>query len=263
MRHILTTLACITGGALVYGACVFPEITYLSDDEASGGAGGAPTTGGGIGGVGGDPTTASGGGGSGGMTLECSVANLGITGLCPGNEKCTVIDPATGEVGCALKGPKAIWTTCSDDSDCGDGHWCDLQLNVCKPFCRNAADCAAFGGECLRAPQSGEPVVDIPNNVKTCISMCSPLTALPCPLTMSVTCAFIGNNQFDCAQSGNQAITSGCGTQADCAPTLGCIGGSCEQWCSPIGSGHANCFFSCTDLSQQIFYMGMPIGSCI
>src|SRR5690606_11060937 len=144
-----------------------------------------------------------------------------------------------------------------------DGSWCDLQRSVCKPFCRNVADCSEFGGECLRAQQAGPPGVDIPNNVKTCISMCNPLTALPCALTMSVTCAFIFNNQFDCAQSGNQSITAGCSEQADCAPTLGCVDNACEQWCSPIGSGHANCFFSCTGLSQQIFYMGMPVGSCI
>jgi hypothetical protein len=265
MRSLYFPFALAFGGACLFSACFFPEITYLGND-ASGGAAGMVATGG-LGGVGGDPTTTTmGGGGSGGSALMCEVANLGVTGLCGSGQKCTVTDATAGEVGCALAGPKADWETCVDDADCLDGSWCDLQGSVCKPFCQNAAACSASSGECLRAKQAGSMPEDIPNNVKTCISMCSPLTAVPCGM-QSVTCAFIGNNQFDCVQSANQTIGTSCSEQSDCARTLGCIdslGLQCEQFCSPIGSGHANCsFFSCASIdTPSVTWMGMEIGTC-
>ncbi len=269
MRHLSPPLALAVGVLLFYSACVFPEITYLTDDETMDATGGTMVVAaggmGGVGGVGGVPaTTTTGGGGVGGMPQNCELANLGLTGLCSGNQKCTVTDPAVGTVGCALAGPKATWETCVDDSDCQDGSWCDLEGTVCKPFCRNAGDCSSFNGECLRATQADGN--DIPNNVKTCIAMCSPLTASPCS-PQSVTCAFIGNNRFDCQQSANVTLGSSCATHADCAATLGCIssiGSNCEQFCAPVGQPHPNCLFSCLSFATPaVTYEGVVIGSCL
>ncbi len=270
MRQFLAlSLASTFTGALLYSACVFPEFNYL--DEGSGGDGGGvggAITSGGFGGGGGMATTVGGGdAGSGGTPLPCEVANLGLTGLCPANQKCTVVNPTTGEVGCGTAGTKARWATCTDDSDCQDGDFCDLNRHVCKPFCRNVADCDAFEGECVPAKQQGASnPPDIPGNVKTCVAMCSPLNGAPCPSGQNVTCAYIGGNRFDCAESENLNIGSECDEQTDCALTLGCVdtlGLSCEQWCSPIGSNHPNCFIiNCSSLGTQLFYKGMEIGSC-
>lgn len=270
MRHLSLSVAFLASSACVYSACLFPEIVYLDEDATAGNGGGgtgaAPATTGGMGGgVGGDTTT-TGGGGSGGTPLDCEAANLGVEGLCSNGQKCTVLDASTGEVGCALAGSKADWDTCGSDADCGDGSWCDLVRNVCKPFCRNVDDCADTDGECLPAPQSGG-MEDIPGGVKTCISMCNPLSASPCQ-TSNVTCMLIGNNQFDCAQSGNVTLANSCTEQADCAAGHACItsivGTQCERYCSPIGSSPSECsVINCESIdTPEITWMGMAIGTC-
>lgn len=265
-RFLVLSTALALSGTLLFAACAFPEFNYLGDDEASGGMGGTASVVGGFGG-GGAPmtttttTTAGGEGGGGAPPLPCEAANLGLTGLCPGNQKCTVIDPSTGEVGCATAGSKLIWQLCVDDSDCQDGHFCDLNRNVCKPFCRNGDDCSAFGGECVFAEQAddGPP---IPGGVKTCLSMCDPKTGAPCATTQSGTCIFIESSQFDCARSLGNNFQDTCNEQADCAARLACVSGYCDRWCAPVGQAYAGCIFNCGSLSPEIYFMGVEQGSC-
>jgi hypothetical protein len=200
-------------------------------------------------------------GGAGGM-LMCELGNLGITGLCGSTQKCTVLNPATGVVGCNTAGSKPLWQTCSDDSDCVDGSWCDEERKICKPFCKNVDGCAAFDGECVPALQS-DGATPIPGNVKTCISMCNPVTGSPCAITLGVTCAFIFNNQFDCAFTDNLVEGQFCLDQAECGAELGCIGNFCSLWCSPVGSANAKCGGStCGALMPKIFYKGVEHGAC-
>ena len=267
MRIFSLPLALAICGATMYTACLFPEIAYLDEDDAStagGGGVGTPTVGGMGGAAGMVATTAGGNGGGGQPPLNCEVANLGLTGLCAAPNKCTVTDAATGAVGCALAGSTDNWETCTDDTDCKDGSWCDLLGGVCKPFCRNGIDCVA--NTCVRAKLT--PTEDIPNNVKTCISMCNPLDATPCGGN-SVTCTFIGSNQFDCAASMNFTRLQTCNVQSDCGATLACITDifndkACELYCSPIGQSYPGCsLVNCSSIDQpEVEWMGTPIGTC-
>ncbi len=230
-----------------------PREEPLGGTDHAGGRGGDIGTGG-IGGI--DPTGTGGGGAS-----ACSLEMLGQTGLCADGEKCTVVDTVTGEVGCAVAGTKGSWERCTDDSDCRDGLWCAATRNVCKPFCQNESDCAAFDGECVPTLNDGGTIP----GVKTCISMCEPVTASPCAVEAGVTCVFTDTNRFDCAESQGTMRDGDCTDQADCAASLTCIfvqAGMCLPWCTPVGAASTNCASGCVSLSPEIFYMGEQYGIC-
>ncbi len=194
----------------------------------------------------------------------CTKADLGTKGLCGPTMKCTVTNPATGDVGCRLAGSKELWQTCTDDLDCQDGDWCDLNLSVCKPFCQNVNDCAAFGGECrptLQEAVSMQPPPEI-DGVKSCVSMCAPKTGAPCATMQGVTCVFVGSNRFDCGESQGLVTPSACSSHQDCAAGYACVGDECRLWCSPPELFSPDCVLDCVGLNPAIFFTGDEYGVC-
>lgn len=265
--------AALSGGAalLLYAACGFPDFQYQSSDggssstSTSGGGGGQPPTGGGGQGgtgTGGTSSGQAGQGGSGGCAL-------GDIGACGQGSKCTIVDTATGQIGCGMAGPKQPWQKCNGDADCVDGSWCDLELLACKPFCSNAGDCVFnngnFTGECVPAKRgNGSP---IGGSAKHCLSGCDPRSGAPCDTTGSVTCIYVGSGNFDCAVSQNTVEGFACNSDPACAPGLVCVGppndAYCRRWCSPPELFSSDCSLaSCNSLNPQIFYEGAEYGVC-
>jgi len=261
MRLLSAGLLFGLGTLTLFAACGFPDFQY--ETEGEGGSSSTTGTGGGTGGTitggtGGTSTGQAGEGGTGGCSLY-------EPGGCEPGQKCTVTDPATGTIGCGLAGLKNLWERCNDDTDCVAGTWCDLVLNVCKPWCQGMTDCSFDGGtyqgECVVARQANETI--IPGNPKHCESNCEPISGAPCVTSDSVTCLFVGEGAFDCARSQNHTVGSACDDSQDCAAGLVCVGSSpeCRQWCTPpafFGCG----LLDCTPLNPQIFYAGNEYGAC-
>ena len=266
MRFSLASLLLLGAGACT----ALAGLEDLNFAESAGGSGGVGGMGGdtqeggggagrgGVGGVGG----VGGAGGAGGAAACATSADLGTTGLCGADMKCTVTDEATGAVGCTTAGAQPHWEPCRDDGGCADGDFCDLRGRVCKPFCANANDCAAFDGECL--PAMREPMAmpaEIPG-AKTCISMCDPKVGSPCALGLGASCIWLGMSDFDCALVQGSSEGDPCSSQYDCAAGLACVG-TCEEWCEPPGGFPGNCsILGCGSVNPQIFYMGVEQGVC-
>ncbi len=263
MRLLSAGLLSSLGTLVLFAACGFPDFQF--DTEGEGGTTSSSTgIGGGTGGTtaGGTGGTSTGTAGSGGTPI-CS---LYLAGDCGPNEKCTVLDPATGEIGCSFAGPKHTFERCNNDSDCVEGTWCDLALHTCKPWCQSMTDCSFDGGtyqgECVVAlQQSG---TQIPGSPKHCTANCEPISAAPCVKSDSVTCVFLGSGVFDCARSQNYTEGTACDV-LDCAAGLACVGPDnseeCLYWCTPpaiLGCGFSNCI----PLNPVITYGGVEYGVC-
>lgn len=263
MRLLSAGLLSGLGTLVLLSACGFPEFQF--DGEGAGGSTSSSTgIGGGTGGTttGGAGGTSTGQAGSGGS----SACSLYLPGGCEPGRKCTVLDPATGEVGCGFAGLKTIWERCNTDSDCVEGTWCDLVRHTCKPWCQSMTACSFdggnFEGECVIARQTAQQ--DIPGGHTHCTSNCEPITAAPCATADSVTCLFVGGGAFDCAASDNHTVGTPCTTSQACAAGLVCVGetnSKCGTWCSPpalFGCG----VFDCVPLNPTIHYKGVEYGVC-
>jgi hypothetical protein len=250
---------------LAFSACGFPDVQYL-ETESDGGAGpgSSSVTGGGAGtaGAGGMTTSSSTGG-----APPCSLTDANNS--CGSGMKCTVLNAQTGEIGCGVAGPKRRWQQCNSDADCDVGLWCDLDYNVCKPWCVNANDCmfAPFDGQCIVAQDGNDN--DIPGSPKHCIPDCDPKTASPCATNESVTCIHIGSNRFDCAESLNFIMDAQCTVSSDCGPGLLCVTigmdpAACKLWCSPPEFFSPDCGLGeCLGLQPMISWEGATMGTCL
>ncbi|MBI4705565.1 MAG: hypothetical protein HY744_31105 [Deltaproteobacteria bacterium] len=224
---------------------------------AAGGFGGATGTAG-HGGATGGGGASSGQGGGGGGGGPCA---LGQIGACGENQKCTVVKPGTGEVGCTLAGQRPAWSVCLDDEECADGTWCDLVLGVCKPVCKSGNDCAA-GAQCYQATTAQfKPIKDL----KVCTAHCNPMDAASCNNDWGATNCFYLNATlgFDCGATQNKAAGSPCTLSDECAMGLVCAGGKCWKWCAPTGQD-SGCGFccDCCGLDPKIMYNNVEHGIC-
>ncbi len=250
------------GTLVLFAACAFPDFQF--DQEGTGGGSSTSSSGGGTGGThtGGTGGSSTGEAGSGG-SQSCELYELGG---CNSNEKCTIVNVDTGEIGCGLAGTKEIWERCNGDGDCVAGTWCDQLLHVCKPWCQNITECVfdggTFEGECITARRPDGS--DIPGNPSHCVPNCDPISGAPCVTADSVTCIFIGGGSFDCAHSENHTSGYNCTTSEDCAAGLLCTGsgiGTCRYWCTPpafLGCGLSNC----SPLDPKVFYNAAEYGAC-
>ncbi len=207
-------------------------------------------------------TTTTGSGGVGGV----GTCTLGDIGACGGGQKCTVVEIASGKIGCGTAGPKMIWQKCTSDGDCADGLWCDQLLQTCKPFCTSAGQCMFdVQGECVAALKPDKQA--IPGNVRHCISNCHPMNGLPCDVNGNVTCVYIGSDGFDCARSEGKLAGSACTGSMNCAPGLVCAGTGndkkCRKWCTPPTVLNFDCIPNeCLPLNPKIVYQTYDMGAC-
>ncbi len=237
---------------LLCGAACFPSIDYL--DEL---------------GAGGNSATSS-SSGTGGMPPACLLGDLGGCGV---GMKCSVIDLASGEVGCTQAGNRQWWSRCSLDADCVEGAFCDPARQVCKPFCSSSNDCifaaGAFEGECL--PLTTDTGTAVPGGHNLCVPNCNPKTAAPCDSNDYVNCIFTGNGRFDCiisddeVEGSNCQFSSECGAGMVCALPPGAGPGACAKWCTPVDAPSIDCQNNgqCVGFNPAIKYNDTPHGSCL
>ncbi len=253
--------ACVA--LLAHAACEYPEFHYRGDgtgstsmSSATGGAGGSTSS-----------SSSMATGGEGGAT-DCE---LGVLGVCGGEQKCTV-NPATKAIGCDTAGPFAAWHKCDSDADCKDGTWCDAPFKVCKPLCKGAADCNFQAqGTCIDAVSAnGQPIH--PGVLKHCVPNCDPKTGAPCDTANSVTC-LLRDTDFDCAKSAGKVAGETCSDSSECKAGSTCItvndSAVCSRWCADPGLlklPHPDCggFDApvCYGLTQSIMYKGVEYGAC-
>jgi hypothetical protein len=268
----------LCGIALV--ACGYPDFQFGvgstttsvgGSTGGSGGSGGTAGAGKGAGGAGAQAgaagsggsanttTTDFGGGGSGGAGPICE---LGTSSGCLSTQKCSVVDPATGELGCVTAGSRPDWSKCMQNADCGLAAYCEGFTRVCKPICDGADDCVTHAeAQCVQAQQgSGDPVVGL----TVCTAHCNPIQTPPCDGAHgAVTCGYrAAVGALDCFASGNVGVGDSCTTDADCAPGLACTG-ECREWCQPPGwNNGCGVIEDCEARNPAVYYEGEQYGVC-
>jgi hypothetical protein len=233
------------GAAIALGACAYPDFVF---NGSTGTGGTTATTGHGAS----TTTTTTGTGGS-----MCVVKHPG-GGSCeylPGQEcgcsdpsqKCSVIDPTSGESTCVTAGTTADDDTCTSTTDCMAGSWCELSTSVCEPICSGTSSCAS--GTCVEAAQSDQGTATIPG-LDVCSVTCDLVSGSPCGA--SATCVTVmtstGTTTTECAKSGDVQLGDPCSTTQDCA-----AGGVCTE--DPVTST-ANCSQWCRDGEDPCPAMG-------
>jgi hypothetical protein len=220
------------GATLAAGAaaCGYPTFKYGSSTGTS--------SSGDVGGTGGQGTTASTGGAS--STSSSSSSTSSGTGGdpgcnllgsdCSGTQKCAVTDEETGHTGCIELAAtlRAKYATCTMDTECGAGQWCEHRTHVCKPICHSSADCS--GAKCTPAlTTDGFKIAGL----NVCVVDCDPIAVTPC--SSGATCDWDNATpikSFDCFSTGNKGHLEACMEQPECAPSLTCSLGACSNWCT-------------------------------
>jgi hypothetical protein len=187
---------------------------------------------------------------------------------CSGDQKCTVVDPKTGESACVSAGSTPDYARCTTSADCASGSWCDMGTLVCEPICEGSCT----NGFCAPAMQGGTSNATIPG-LSVCTVTCDLASAHPCG--SNATCILLEDSQghvsgSECAASANITEGMGCMYADDCAAGLGCIyndlaaGYFCMQWCSPIGSECTgnDAGLTCLDPGQSVKVGGKTYGYC-
>jgi hypothetical protein len=218
------------GATVAVGACAYPNFVFdgSTGTGAQGGAGSTST------------------GSTGGAACKVTHPGGGSCEYLPGEEcgcsapgqKCTVIDPATGESACLTAGTTQEYGACSSTVDCGKGSWCELSTSVCEPICVNIC---TNGGSCVPAAQGTMSTATIPG-LDVCTVSCNLVTASPCGtgatcinLTSSSTGDTVGTV---CIMSGLVPLGMPCSNGSNCGPGLVCVENEvdnateCSQWCS-------------------------------
>jgi hypothetical protein len=282
--HRLLLYAAVTAAGVA--ACGYPDFQFSS---YAGGSTAAPAGTGGDGGAGGVVLVAGGGsgplgghGGSAGSTTTSDGANggnggsgggagsggggplclLGTPTGCPASQKCSVVEPTTGEIDCVTAGSRPDWSKCMQDADCGVGSYCEGYTGVCKPVCDGADSCLTHAeAQCVQAlAAGGQPVVGL----TVCTAHCNPIQTPPCDGTHgAVTCGYrAGVGALDCYASMNVQVGDNCSSDSDCAPGLACTG-ECREWCKPPGwNNGCGVIEDCDDRNPPVFYEGNEYGVC-
>lgn len=247
-----------------------------SVSSGPGGGGASSAAAGGAAGSGGEGAAAGaaagGAGGSGGGSA-CTPPDEG----CAGSDKCTIVDEALGVpggLGCAVAGPRGPFEPCDADAVCAAGLWCDYTTAVCKPLCNvgelgcEARDDCVFGRDSAGLPIPGLGV---------CLAQCNPIAAAvnPCADHPDTTCFYrVDEGAFDCGLSGDKPWPNVCNSHQECAYGLGCLGGTCRDWCPTLGAecmgtkgdGTFYCenFAPCGTCSPSGFtFEDAPLGGCL
>lgn len=280
----LGSCVALTAGAitLAFVACSYPEFVF----DGGGGGSAASGTGGGNGGGGltttgtGTPTgttgtgtgteTGTGAGTPAGSALRCT--HLGMQAECDTGQKCTIVNPANGTLGCINAGATPEFAACTSNEQCGAAAWCDEPSGVCKPICDDVATCRntyglAEGTVCSVTKQGGQTVL---GGLKVCSAHCNPGNGVPCKQDGgAVNCAFgVELQEWDCMSSGNVDTDGECSHTRDCRPWLACgPDGVCRPWCSSVGDCCSSCKIycfcqPCDNLSSPVSYGGSSIGAC-
>ncbi|MBW2523757.1 MAG: hypothetical protein JRI23_06260 [Deltaproteobacteria bacterium] len=208
----------------------------------------------GAGGTGGS----SAGGSAGSLPSPCEMWGSAACGL---GEKCTVVNPSTGDAGCVAAGPRPAWSYCEADTQCQDRTWCDHETSVCKPVCQNSDECPT-DAHCQTA---GDGLGGTVFGLMICTSHCDPLDATSCNQSFGPTnCVHTGEGAFDCAATGDTPAFEPCLDATDCAPGLGCHGINtvwCRPWCDRADD---QCPWpkACLNLAPAIYYDGAEYGMC-
>jgi hypothetical protein len=194
-------------GLLLAGAadCGYPDFQFTSGAGSAGG-------------------TSSSGSSSGSSGGPCQL--VGSKG-CPSGQRCTIVAPTTGTVGCVAEAamPLHPYDACTSDTLCPMGTWCNGRTEVCMPFCTSSADCQ--GNDCIGADDASGNTV--PGGASVCVANCNPETASPCG--NGATCAYDSSNgAMDCFLSSNYCLGQSCKNVWDCSPGLVCAG-MCVIWC--------------------------------
>jgi hypothetical protein len=224
------------GAAVAVGACAYPNFVFDGSTGGQGGSGPTTTT---------TTTVSSTTSGTGGSAPACKVTHPG-GGTCeylPGEEcgcskpeKCTVIDPKTGESQCLSAGTTPDYGACSSTTDCADGSWCELSTSVCEPICSSTCT----GGTCVHAAQATTGTATIPG-LDVCSASCDLVSASPCGA--GATCVNLTDSNGDtvgseCIMSAMIPLGMPCALASDCAAGMVCTedltddNTECSLWCS-------------------------------
>ena len=215
--------------AMVVG-CITVNTPGGGSGGDEGGAGGGFAGGeGGSGGSGGN-----GGNGGNGDTMGPAPCP---SGGCPSGQKCTLVQGLVP--GCARPGSGGAGTSCTQDSECMTGTWCDKPLGGgrCVAFCADANDtsCAttmAAGSVCI-------PLTDGFSQVAAfCTMVCDPFTATSA-CTEAEDCKLVDNSGHGgCFSLAAMPAAEGedCTYINDCARGLDCLtaggSGTCHHVCN-------------------------------
>lgn len=267
--------------AFVVAACDDPF------DSVGGGSGGTAT--GPAGGAGGQTSTTGTGTGTatpGGTTTGTdsgvetgtptgagpACTALGTQDECEPGQKCTVVDPASGTLGCLPAGAAPDFAVCTSNQQCGVASWCDEPTGVCRPICPDVALCTgtyglAVGTVCAPTQHGGQTVL---GGLKLCSAHCHPATGVPCRQDAGpVTCAFDDLlADWDCMSSGGVEVDGDCAETRDCAAGLACgLDAVCRPWCTDVNACCSSCKIycfcqACNAMAAELSFDGTPYGSC-
>ena len=269
MRSALAFALCSAGLLVALHACDYPAFQF----GPAAGTGASTTTsalGGGGAGAGGSGNTAGtgdvGGTGNAGGTDKGGHGGTGgappcdpiMVDQCMG-QKCTVVDEATGDTGCATAGPLGAWSPCANDADCGARLWCDHTTHVCKPVCHGLGDCNDPNTQCRPAEAgAGGSIPDF----NLCVANCNPMSS---SCGQHATCVYLGDPPlFDCYASLDHGDGDSCSQDSDCGAGLMCTGSTCRLWCDTPGDAGSWCktFVWCCSIDPAPSYGGTELGFC-
>lgn len=237
-------------------------------DETQGGGGEPPATsegGGGEGGVGGEGGN-GGDGGVGGVPEVCEEEPCKLTSPqcgCADGERCHL---ASVSPQCWPEGGSELGTYCFNDCQAGDRCWGLGGDAICRSYCEDDGDCLPPGGRCIIELFAGV--------AKLCTENCDAITGTGCKhKEPGLKCEVnIDSNQqvySYCTDAGTKLQNEQCGSPAQCAAGLTCIGSSqepgnyCRAWCDYPSTEHCPEGHGCASITPPLTIGQKQYGVCI
>jgi hypothetical protein len=254
---------------LLVGVMCIVEVSCAKNNESEpAGAGGDPTTS--SSGTGGSTSSSSSGGGDDSCSEDPCKLVVPQCG-CAATDTCTLFGD-DGTRGCSPAGTLAQGVECTG-TECGVGLLCletAAPISTCVKFCSTDADCEAPGGLCFYKLENGAGA-PVPGGT-FCTENCDPAVNTGCALGTECQISQEPDGALRhfsrCAIEGLGVSGDPCLTNADCGPTLGCIGQVgdqtiCLKWCHVAEVDSCPVGLTCSAFSPSIKLGNVEYGACL
>jgi hypothetical protein len=182
---------------------------------------------------------------------------------CASGQTCTVVNSASGAVGCVTAGSGGLGAACLSSGNCEAGLTC--AGGVCRPYCASpGSDCPGTElGECIQAVDRDGGATP---NLRICLVNCD--LATPSGRCGSgMRCTYFETDSVDCRVEGDGTQGDSCAGESDCASGYGCSPGLlravCERYCQVGGTSNCPSGTTCTPLLTPRRVGGVHFGTCI